>query len=447
MSLRKFFSKLLHAIVINIYIENNVLYIRAKLRKKDRLLCPKCHEKSPIHQKASKLKTWELGNFFGLRCVIVYKPNRIKCPKHGTKTEWIPWARHKSKFSRLLEDKIAVLFKYVSKSFLQEIYNIKNFNTITNIIERAFLDDIPKSLSKNKLIRIGIDETSYKKGHKYITIVVNHDTGEIVWVGVGKGRNTLDEFFESIPLRHRKRIEVVTADGAEWIASSVKKYCPNATLIMDSFHIMKWINEALNKIRIETWKEKARELKEFKQRYHNEIKAKDTNILNLIKDMEDEIQLLKSSRYALMRNFEDLSEEDQLKVESILKSGCTELIEAWTIKEKLHQLFSIRDADIATLLLNDIISSARKSSNIKLNNIAVKLDKRFDNIIASNIHGMNNGRIEGVNTKIKFVIRKAFGFSNISNLTQAIMIATHDIFNIKSILPFDSRWNFQPQKL
>ena len=447
MSIRKFFAKLIHAIVINIYIENNVLYIDAKLRKKDSLRCPKCRKKSPIHQKSKKVKTWYLENLFGLKIVIIYKPNRIKCPEHGTKTEWIPWARHKSKFARILEDKIAVLFKCVSKSFIQKLYEIKSFNTISNIIERSFLDNIPKNLSENKLIRIGIDETSYKKGHKYVTIVVNHDTGEIVWVGQGKGRTTLDEFFESIPPRHRRRIELVTADGAAWIAASVKKYCPNAILIMDSFHVMKWINDALNEIRINTWKRKTQILKEFKKDHYDEIKAGNTKILNKIGVMEDEIRTIKSSRYALLRNFEDLNEDEKSKVEIILETDSIELIEAWRIKENLHQLFTMDDSDIASLLLSDIICSARNSSNKRLNNIADKLDKRFDNIIASNIYGMNNGRIEGINTKIKFIIRKSFGFSKIDHLTQAVMLATHEIVDIGSILIFDTGNKFQPQKL
>lgn len=106
--------------------------------------------------------------------------------------------------------------------------------------------------------RIGIDETSYKKGHKYITVVVDHDRRCVIWVHEGYGKEVLDLFMRELSEEQRKGVELVTCDGAKWIRPSIEEFLPNAERCVDSFHVVQWATEALDKVRVEAWKEPAR---------------------------------------------------------------------------------------------------------------------------------------------------------------------------------------------
>jgi transposase len=96
---------------------------------------------------------------------------------------------------------------------------------------------------------IGIDETSYKKGHKYMTVIVNHKTGALIWAAKGHGKEVLTGFFKELTVEQRANIKFVTADGARWIADCVKDYCPNAERCIDPFHVVAWANDALDEVR------------------------------------------------------------------------------------------------------------------------------------------------------------------------------------------------------
>lgn len=114
-----------------------------------------------------------------------------------------------------------------------------SWNTISPIITM-----VERQLSANSEIRfdnfkrIGIDETSYKKGHKYITVVINHDTGKVIWTGEGHSESALANFFELLTEEQRNNIELVSADGARWIANCIEKYCPGAERCIDPFHVV-----------------------------------------------------------------------------------------------------------------------------------------------------------------------------------------------------------------
>ncbi len=115
---------------------------------------------------------------------------------------------------------------------------------------RNKLDPHPESRF-DKLRCIGIDETSYRKGHTYMTVVVNHDTGDVIWLGDGHDEETLSGFFKLLTRKQRASIKYIAADGASWIQSCVKKYCPRAKRCLDPLHVVSWSNDALSQITAE----------------------------------------------------------------------------------------------------------------------------------------------------------------------------------------------------
>jgi len=107
----------------------------------------------------------------------------------------------------------------------------------------------------DNLTRIGIDEISYKRGHRYLTIVVDHDSGRLVWAAVGRDKVTLNKFFDLLGDERCAKIHLVSADGAEWIGEVVAERCSNATLCTDAFHVVQWASKALDEVRRQVWNE------------------------------------------------------------------------------------------------------------------------------------------------------------------------------------------------
>ena len=97
--------------------------------------------------------------------------------------------------------------------------------------------------------KIGIYETSYKKGYKYLTVVVDHEKSSLLWAHEGKGSDVLELFFKQLTKEQCANIEVVTTNGARWIKTVVKKYCKQSSYCMNPFHVISWMTEALDKVR------------------------------------------------------------------------------------------------------------------------------------------------------------------------------------------------------
>ncbi len=131
-----------------------------------------------------------------------------------------------------------------------------SWNTVGPIIERVEKDlDINPNARFDNLVRIGVDETSYRKGHKYITTVVNHDTGNVIWVAKGHGKTIFEQFFKLLTPEQRNSIQLVSGDGAKWIDECIKEYCPNANRCVDPFHVIEWAMDALDSVRVDAWRE------------------------------------------------------------------------------------------------------------------------------------------------------------------------------------------------
>jgi transposase len=164
----------------------------------------------------------------------------------------VPWARHDSDYTYDFETAVTWLALHATAQDVSEYFRIK-WDTVGSIARR-----VQKSLEEEETSRfenledIGIDETSYKKGHKYMTVIVNHKTGALIWAKKGHGKEVLTSFFKELTEEQRANIKHVTADGARWIADCIKDFCPNAERLIDPFHVVAWANDALDEVRKST---------------------------------------------------------------------------------------------------------------------------------------------------------------------------------------------------
>ena len=277
--------------------------------------------------------------------------------------------------------------------------------------------------------RIGIDETSYKKGHKYVTVVVDHDRGCLIWAHEGTGKDVLNLFLDELTREQRRAIEVVTADGARWIRQLVKRRGPNARWVMDPFHVVQ-VDERRARRRALRGVERRQGRRQGCQARGPQGKrgrpAKGELPPEEVRALEEEAASIKGSRYALVKNPEDLTDGQRARLEALKKRAGSRLVGAWELKEDLRAVFRAADGSEAAELLDDWMHRAAYCKIAKVVAVEKKVRRRRDDIIAAVELGISNGRVEAINNKIKVAVRMGYGFRNTDNLVALLMLRCGD---------------------
>ena len=205
--------------------------------------------------------------------------------------------------------------------------------------------------------RIGIDETSYKKGHKYVTVVVDHDRGCLIWAHEGTGKDVLNLFLDELTREQRRAIEVVTADGARRIRPLVQRRCPNARWVMDPFHVVQWMNDALDAVRCEEWNAARAAARAAQAQARGQARRACQGELppeEWVRALE-EAACTKGSRYAVVKNPAALPDGQRARLEALKKRAGSRLVRAWELKQDLRAVFRAAAASAAAELLDDWI--------------------------------------------------------------------------------------------
>ena len=258
--------------------EQNRIYVHAKPYERVRKLCPFCMKKCPGYDKKYGTEsTWRAPNLNGVPVHICYQPQRIECPEHGVLTEYIPWADGKSRFTADFSNEIAWMVCRMTRTAVALFEDI-DWRTVGNCVKAAH-DRIEPDITirMHDLRRICVDETSYRKGFAYVTVVYDMDRNQVVWVHEGNGLEIFRLFCEALSPEERAKIEIVAGDGAQWIDTCTKAYFPNATRCIDFFHVVEWANEKLDKVRTATAAKASREYDRRKQEFRKaEAEAAET---------------------------------------------------------------------------------------------------------------------------------------------------------------------------
>jgi len=265
-SLIKRLLKIENIVIESIYFENDIeeeiFIIVTRPLKRDLNCCPLCGKRCPGYDSATKTRRWRSLDFGSQRVYIESCAPRVKCAKHGVIVAYVPWARHNSDYTYDFETAVTWFALHATAQDVAEYFRIK-WHTVGSIAKRVqeSLEESEPSRFDN-LEAIGIDETSYKKGHKYMTVVVDHNTGRLIWAKKGFGKTVLTEFFEELTEEQRAKIKYVTADGARWIADCITDFCPNAERCVDPFHVVGWATDSLDEVRKSAVRSAKREVEE-----------------------------------------------------------------------------------------------------------------------------------------------------------------------------------------
>ena len=252
-SLLKRLLKIDKIVITDVYFENclddDSCIIVARPPSRGTHRCPLCAKRCPGYDSSSKTRRWRSLDFGSQRVYIEACAPRVTCPEHGVVVAKVPWARHKSDYTYDFETAVTWFALHATAQDVAEFFRIE-WHTVGKVAKRV-QDSLEESQPSrfDNLEAIGIDETSYKKGHKYMTVVVDHRTGRLIWAKKGFGKTILTEFFEELTEEQRAKIRYVTADGARWIADCITDFCPNAERCVDPFHVVGWATDCLDEVR------------------------------------------------------------------------------------------------------------------------------------------------------------------------------------------------------
>ena len=392
--------------------------VHARVGRRHRWRCPVCGRRRPVHDYACEERFWR-GMDFGPAAVwIGASVPRVRCPAHGVLTASVPWAKPGSGFTLDFAYSAAWMVKAgLSKSKTSECLRI-DWKTVGRLVELVWRDLEPDVSARfDGLVSIGIDETSYKKGHSYITTVVNHATNTVVWAAEGFGKEVVERFFEMLTPGQRASIEVVSGDGARFITDSAARYCPNAVRCLDPFHVVEWANVALDAVRVDAWRRALAELAEMKKRGGGGDEARKA---------KKEAEEIKRARYALGKNPENLTGRQRERL-SVIQAKDGPLARAYALKEQLRAILKMSDAGEAGECLAKWIAWARRCRIPAFVELQRKIGRHREHILNTIRCGISNARVEALNNKIKPLIRIAYGFRNTHTMIALVMMLCSNI--------------------
>ena len=369
--------------------------VSVRPRKAAKRRCGRCGKLCRGYDPGEGRRRWRTLDLGLIRAFLEADSPRVRCAEHGVVAAQVPWARHGAGHTYAFDDTAAWLVTHCSKSAVRDLLRIA-WRTVGSIITRVVADAEAETDRFANLRRIGIDEISYKRGHKYLTVIVDHDSGVLLWAHPGRDQKTLEKFFDKLGEQRCARISLVSADAAEWIGNVVADRCPNAELCLDPFHIVAWAAKALDEVRREVWNAARRGGQ---------------------KTLAEE---LKNARFALWKNPDDLTERQTATLAGIAKTNAP-LFRAYLLKEQLRQVFALKGTDGMTLL-DGWLKWASRSQLPAFVKLARSIREHRAGINAALTHALSNARVESVNTKLRLLTRIAFGFRSPEALVSLAML-------------------------
>lgn len=392
--------------------EADVFVAHVRVTRSARGRCGICQRRCRGYDRGDGRRRWRGLDLGTVRLYLEADAPRVSCPRHGVVVAHVPWARHGAGHTRTFDETVAWLATHTSKSAVTTLMRIA-WRTVGSIIARVWADIEALGDRLDGLTRIAIDEISYKRGHRYVTAVVDHDSGRLVWAAPGRDRATLRAFFDLLGPDRSARITHVSADAAPWIADVVKERCPQAEQCADPFHVVAWATEALDEVRREAWRDARRsgQTRPEGPGRSGRGQARSTG----------DARRLQHARYALWKNPDTLTERQRHKLAWIARTD-ERLWRAYLLKEGLRYVFAIK-GEAGKVALKRWLAWAQRSRLPSFITVARRVRAQQERIHATLDHGLSNAVIESVNTKIRLLTRIAFGFHSAPALIALAMLS------------------------
>ena len=372
--------------------ESNRLDIYIDFQKGTQFPCPVCGALSPVYDTTDK--EWRHLNFFQYEAYLHARVPRVACPNAdcGVKMVTVPWARPGSGFTLLFEALVMTMARTMPVNVMARLLSVTDTRLWRIISSYVAMARATEDYSETT--RIGVDETSVKKGHQYVSFFFDMDKRKLLFGTEGKDAETINRFIDDLKVHGGvpEQITDATIDMSKGFIKGIKDQLPHAVITFDKFHLIKLMNDALAKIRAE----EAREFPEF----------------------------LKKSRYLFLKNAEDLSADEQARLDSMLSNQCYKSVEAYVHKLNLQNVYFATLRTEAEGLLRHWYQEASASTLYLIQKVARTVKEHWDGILRHFDSRLTSGFLEGINSLIQSAKSRARGYRNPQNMiTIAYLIA------------------------
>jgi transposase len=343
-----------------------------------KVVCSSCGRQGPGYD-TLKERHWKHVPLWGIPVILVYSPRRVECNNCGIKVEAIPWTQGKSPLSLPLSVALATWSKLVAWKVVGQLFGF-HWNTVRKAVKTVVDYGLAKR-DLGKLIYIGIDEISRKRGHMYHTQVYDLVEKRLLWSGEDRTSETLEAFFDYLGKERCEQIEAVCCDMWAPYVDAIKNRLSNALLVFDKFHIVRHLLDAVDKVR----KEEAQRLK------------------------SEDPELLKKSRYIWLKNPWNLTDNQRVRLSDLEKLNL-KINRAYLLKEAFRKFWDYSYKAWGKKYLNQWFWWATHSRLEPMRDFAWMIRRHQDDILNYFKVPIDNGVVEGLNNKAKAISHRAYGY-------------------------------------
>jgi transposase len=389
------FNRLLRlpgASVIDVSFTSEGVLVSVRLRRRRRV-CSRCGQTGRLAIHGRRVKRWRHLDLGANRCIIECELRRLWCRSCGAQFEAVPWARAGSRYTRDFEDVVAWLAQQMAKTPITGLLRIA-WDTVGRIVARVTADHLDERRLEG-LVCIGVDEIAYRRHHRYLTSVADHARGVIVWCRPGRNSATLAEFFAELGPR-KDSIRAVSIDMSGEYQRAIRDAIPDAQICFDPFHVCRLASRATDQVRRDEWN--------AHERSHTATG-----------------RWVKGTRWSLLKAPERQT-VDQLATLYEVQHANRALYRAFLLREELRLLYHLDDPALAPAHLDAWLAWASRSRLRPFVRLARTLRTHRDGILAAIRLGLSNGRLEGLNSKIRLISHRSFGFHSADALIALVYL-------------------------
>jgi transposase len=330
-------------------------------------------------------------------------------------TETVPWARQNARLSRALEDVIAWMAQRCDKTTVSTLLRI-SWQTVADVVIRVVADHLDGT-RLNDLHRIGVDEISYRKGHRYLTVVADHDTptASVVWAGDGRSTTTLETFYRELGPDRCAQLTAVSLDLGAHYAKATRDHAPDAAICIDPFHLVRLANEAIDTTRRWAWNTArgGRPPADPRTRDHQPLGGPPA-------------RHIKNTRWALLKDPAHLT-DTQREVLAQLRTQNHILWRAYILKEELRRLYRLPPGIHPDAWLDGWLARACRSRIPAIVKLSKTIRRHRDGILAAINLGLSNSALEGLNNKTRLINHRGYGHHSAAALIAMLYLCSGGI--------------------
>ena len=376
------------------------LEVEIHARKNGRAICSGCGRRRPGYDRLPE-RRWEFVPLWGIAVHFVYARRRVDCPECGVTVERVPWARGKCHLTTSYRWFLARWAKRLSWQEVALIFHTNWRNVFESVKQAVFWGFFHRDLGG--IEAIGVDEIQWQRGHHYLTLVYQIEDGmkRLLWVAQERTEESLRGFFQYLSEAERQSIRFVCSDMWRAYLTVIAEQLKQAVHVLDRFHIMKKMNEAIDEVR------------------RNEA-------ARLKRDGYEEV--LKHSRWCLLKRKENLTEKQAVKLSELLQYNL-QSVRSHLMREDFQRFWEYASPSWAVKFLDQWCTRTMRSKVEPMKKIVRSLREHRDLILNwFRAKGtVSAGSVEGLNNKAKLTMRKAYGFRTYAAIEIALYHTLGDL--------------------